>query len=244
MKMKLVALAFWMAFAAVGAFAQDRTYQKEFAVDPGARFTLDSYKGKIVIRTDNIFVIRVKARIYGSRTPVDNYGIIEHATHNMVTLEGKYSGKSGFISGDMPSADWDITLPKTVDLVLKTYKSEVDLDVPSGKVLIESYKGTGTIRGVRNNFKLDTYKGGFKIEVGKLADLDIDTYKGDISLVIFEPNDFSLRGGSYKGHFNFSGLDIPIAEKGRGNEVFFSKGSARSRIDLQTYKGTYNVDFK
>jgi hypothetical protein len=244
MKTKLFVLAFWMAFAAVGAFAQDRTYQKEFAVDPGARFTLDSYKGKVVIRTDNIFVIRVKARIYGSRTPVDNYGIIEHATKNMVTLEGKYSGKSGFISGDMPFADWDITLPKTVDLVLKTYKSEVDLDVPSGKVLIESYKGTGTIRGVCNNFKLDTYKGSFKIEVGKLTDLDIDTYKGDISLVIFESNDFSLRGGSYKGHFNFRGLDIPIAEKQRDNEVFFSKGSARSRIDLQTYKGTYNVDFK
>ena len=244
MKTKLFVLAFWMAFFAVGAFAQDRTYQKEFAVDPGARFTLDSYKGKILIRTDNISVIRVKARIYGSQTPVDNYGIVEHATKNMVTLEGKFSGKPGLISGEMPFADWDITLPKSVDLVLKTYKSEVDLDVPSGKVSIESYEGTGTIRGVRNNFKLDTYKGGFKVEVGKLADLDIDTYKGDISLVIFESNDFSLRGGSYKGHFSFKGLDIPIEEKRRGNEVFFSKGSARSRIDLQTYKGAYNVEFK
>ena len=244
MKTKLFALAFWMAFAAVGAFAQDRIYQKEFAVDPGARFSLDSYKGKIVIRIENTSAIRVKARIYGKRTPIDNYGIIEHATQNMVTLEGKYSGKSGFISGDMPSADWDITLPKTVDLVLKTYKSEVDLDVPSGTVLIESYKGTGTIRGVSNSFKLDTYKGGFKIEVGKLADLDIDTYEGDISLVIFDSNDFSLRGGSYKGHFNFTGLDIPVEKKRIGNEVFYSKGSARSRIDLQTYKGTYTVDFR
>jgi hypothetical protein len=243
MKTKLSVLAFWIAFAAVGTFAQDRTYQKEFAVDPGARFSLDSYKGNIVIRTDTISVIRVKARIYGSRTSVDNYGIIEHATQNMVTLEGKYSGQSGHIAGNMPTADWDITLPETVDLVLKTYKSEVDLDVPSGKVLIESYKGTGKIRGVRNNFKLDTYKGGFTIEIRKLADLDIDTYKGDISLVVFEPRDFSLRGGGYKGHFNFKGQDIPVEKQG-GNGVFFSKGSARSRIDLQTYKGTFNVDFR
>jgi hypothetical protein len=244
MKTKLFVLAFWIAFVAVGAFAQDRIYRKEFAVDPGARFSLDSYKGKIVIRTGNISVIRVKARIYGSRTSVDNYGIIEHAAQNMVTLEGKYSGRSGYIAGNMPSADWDITLPETIDLVLKTYKSEVDLDVPSGRVLIESYKGTGSIRGVRNSFKLDTYKGGFTIEVSKLADLDIDTYKGDISLVIFEPSDFILSGGGHKGQFNFRGLDIPVEEKGGGNEVFFSKGSARSRIDLQTYKGTYNVDFR
>ncbi len=244
MKMRLLVLAFWMAYAAPGAFAQERIYQKEFAVDPGARFTLDSYKGKIVIRTDNISAIRVKARIYGSRKPVDNYGIVEQATRNMVTLEGKYSGQPGFISGDMPAADWDITLPKTIDLVLKTYKSEVDLDVPSGKVSVESYKGTGMIRGVSNDFKLDTYKGGFTIEIGKLADLDIDTYKGDISLVIFESSDFSLRGGSYKGHFNFKGLDIPVDQKRRGNEVFYSKGNERSRIDLQTYKGTYNVDFR
>jgi hypothetical protein len=244
MKTRLFVLIFEIALATVSGFAQDRTYQKEFTVDPGARFTLDSYKGRIVIRTDNIPIIRVKARIYGSRTPGDNYGIVEHATRNMVTLEGKYSGQSGFISGNMPSADWDIILPKTVDLVLKTYKSEVDLDVPSGRVFIESYKGTGSIRGVSNNFKLDTYKGSFKIAVSKLADLDIDTYKGDISLVIFESNDFSLRGGSYKAQFNFRGIDIPAEKKRSGNEVFYSKGNARNRIDLQTYKGTYNVDFK
>jgi hypothetical protein len=242
MKTKLFVMVFWIVLAAVAGVAQDRIYQKEFTVDPGARFTLDSYKGKIVIRTDNLSVIRVKACIYGSGT--QNYEIIEHATRNMVSLEGKYSVQPGQISVEMPSADWDITLPKTVDLVLKTYKSEVDLDAPSGTVFMESYKGTGTIRGVNNNFKLDTYKGDFKIEVSKLADLDIDTYKGNISLVIFDSNDFSLRGGSHKAQFNFKGLDIPVEKKRSGNEVFYSKGSARNRIDLQTYKGTYNVDFK
>jgi len=244
MKTKPFLLFALIAFAVVGAFGQDRMYQKEFAVDPGARFTLDSYKGKIVIRTDKAPVIRVNARIYGSRPETDNYGIIEHATRNMVSLEGKYSGQSGSISGNMPSADWNITLPDTVELVLKTYKSEIDISVPSGRVLIESYKGTGMVRGVSNNFKLDTYKGSFNIEISRLADLDIDTYKGDISLVIFEPGDFSLRGSSYKGNFNFKGLAVPVERKRDSTEVFFTKGSGRSRIDLSTYKGTYNVDFR
>jgi hypothetical protein len=129
MKKRLFGAFALMVFAAIGAFGQVNTYQKDFAVDPGGRFTLDSYKGKIVIRTDKISSIRINARIYGSRSEVDNYGIVEHATRNMVTLEAKYSGQSGFISGNMPAADWDITLPETVDLVLKTYKSEVDVNV-------------------------------------------------------------------------------------------------------------------
>jgi hypothetical protein len=244
MKAKPFSLFVLIAFAVVGAFGQERTYQKEFAVDPGARFSLDSYKGKIVIRTEKVPVIRVKAHIYGSQSSVDNYGIVEHATRNMVTLEGKYSNQSGFISGNMPAADWDITLPGTVDLVLKTYKSEVDVNVPSGKVVIESYKGTGMIRGVSNNFKLDTYKGSFNIEVSNLADMDIDTYKGDITLVIFAPQDFSIRGSSYKGEYNFKGIAVPVERKSHSTDVFFTRGSGRNRIDLSTYKGIYNVDFR
>jgi hypothetical protein len=252
-KMKTTPLFFVVlaAITAVSAFGQDRSYQKDFAVNPSARFLLDSYKGTITIRTDGGMTIRAKARIHPDENDdsesVNNVEIVEHESRDSVSIEVRnkpgmpklFSNNSG-----MPLVDWVITLPDTVDLVLKTYKSNVSLNVPSGRVDINSYKGTGTIHGVRNKLKLETYKGSFHVEIKKLGDLDLDTYKGEISLEIYGAKDFRLCGSSYKGDFRFSGLAIPVEKKHRNIEVNFATGTSKNRIDLNTYKGAFNLDFR
>ncbi|NLT68384.1 MAG: DUF4097 family beta strand repeat protein [Acidobacteria bacterium] len=240
----IIALA---ATAAIDAFAQERSYQRDFPVNSSARFSLDSYKGTISVRTDGGNTIRVKARIYpdvdGTPESIHDVEIRENSSRNSVSIKVRnVNNDSG--NNILPLVHWDIRLPDTVDLALTTYKSQVDLDVPAGRIDINSYKGTGTIRGVRNAFKLDTYKGNFKIEVRELADLDLDTYKGDIALDVWGAEDFELRANTYKGTIQFTGLVIPVENKRRNTEVSFTRGSGRNRLSLETYKGSFKVDFK
>jgi hypothetical protein len=146
--------------------------------------------------------------------------------------------------GSLPQVDWDIMVPDDASLMLKTYKSEVSLDVPAGPIAIDSYKGTGTIRGVRNRLGLDTYKGNFHVEIKRLGDLDVQSYKGDISIEISGERDFSLRAKSHKGNYRFTGLSIPVERRGRKSEAFYTAGSGTNRINLETYKGAFNIDFR
>lgn len=249
---RMLFLLLLAAVAAASAFGQERTYQKEFPVNAGARFSLDSYKGTITIRTDTGKTIRAYARIRPDEGTdpelLDYVKIREHASLNSVSLEVD-NDTSGFRrlfgrSVTMPLVDWDITLPDDVDLNLETYKSEVDLDVPAGRVEIDSYKGTGSIRKVRNHFKLDTYKGNFKVDVDNLGDLDAETYKGEITLSIYGARDFGLRATTHKGELRFHGRQIPLEKRGRETEADYTTGNGRNRINLETYKGTFIVEFR
>lgn len=239
------------ATTAVSALAQERSYQKEFPVNPSARFSLDSYKGTIHIRTDGGTTIRVKARIYpdveGTPESIHDVEITENSSRNSVSIKAvNTSQRIIHTSGKniLPMVAWDIQLPDTVDLTLTTYKSQISLNVPAGRIDINSYKGTGTIRNVRNALKLDTYKGNFQIEVRKPADLDLDTYKGDIALAVWGAQDFELRAHTRKGKLQFAGLSIPVEEKRRNTEVSFTRGSGKNRLNLDTFKGNFKVDFK
>ncbi len=57
-------LAVLLILVATSALAGERTYDREFPVEAGARFSLDTHKGNIKIRTDDGSTIRVHARFY------------------------------------------------------------------------------------------------------------------------------------------------------------------------------------
>ena len=235
-------------------FGFDRVYQKEFPVSRTAQFSLESYKGKIVVRTDTVPTIRVRASIVPDEGTdpalVDHVQIMETVGDNRVSIEVKYDSDSARMNGligemlSWPLVNWDITLPDDASLSLETYKSEVDLDVPSGRLVVDSYKGFGNIRGVRNRFKLETYKGAFDVEVAGLADIDAETYKGDISLEIHGATDFTVEAETRKGNLLFTGIDLPIQKENDRMSVYQKIGGGDRWIKLETYKGNIKVDFR
>jgi len=250
------ALFLMFLLVSVAAFGSERIYEQVFQVDPGARFSLECHKGFIKIRTNNSRTIQVMARIYfeegGDPALLEHAQIKERSGRNHVSLEFDFDQNAAKFAGlignslDWPAVDWEIALPDDVNLDLETHKSEVDLDVPAGRIEIESHKGTGTIRGVRNDFKLETHKGEFDVDVTQLADLDVETHKGKISLTIHGTEDFTLRAGSDKGILRFSGYDVPIQrDEDDEDEItaYFRIGDGTNRIELETYKGSITVDF-
>ena len=58
------ALILLLTLLTVPAFAADRLYDNEFPVEPGGRFTLESFKGSIMLRTDAVPSVRLHARIH------------------------------------------------------------------------------------------------------------------------------------------------------------------------------------
>ncbi len=238
---------------AVSAFSAEQTYHKEFPVSPGARFSLDSYKGFIKIRTGSTSSIIATARIYPDQGTdpalLDHVKIRERSDLRSVSIEVDFdsdSARVGGLLGDSvtwPLVDWDIVLPDDASVALETYKSEVDLQLPAGKIDIESYKGVGKIAGIRDDFSLDTYKGEFDVRIQELADFKLETYKGRVDVVVDSAADFTLHAHTRNGDLRFEGLDIPLRKERRETTASYSSGRGNHRVDLETYKGSITIRF-
>ena len=240
--------------------ADEREWSKIVPVDAGVSFSLDSHKGNINITIGADNEISMQARVYFSDSadiPEDRVGdLLDALNFNLsqsrqsVRLEVEYDRdfqkswnqmfKRGF---EMPMVDLEITIPDDSNLNLETHKSTFEVDAPVGNVRVETHKGQGVIRQVRNNFDLETHKGKVKVEIQDLHDVDVETHKGDVTLKIFDAGDFTLRGDSHKGNFNFKGLDIRAKKDDGELIVRHTEGSGRNRIDLETHKGDIRIEF-
>jgi len=253
---KAALLIFLLGFCT--AMAAERNISHTFDVEPNATFSLDSHKGHIQVRTDNVRTIEVYARIYmqdgeqaGSEALYDHTHIKIRNDKRYVTIEVEYDNDAmeeifkGLLGRhqSMPAVDFDVVLPDDSNLRLESHKSTFDVDAPAGEVKIESHKGTGQIRQVRSDFQLFTHKGDFDVEILKLNDLEIETHKGDVRVHVQSETGFYVRGSSHKGTLSFSGYDIPV-EKDRGSSrVSHRVGSGEHRVELETHKGRIALDF-
>ena len=249
MKKMILAL---VLISAASVFAGERFFEEEYPVEPNARFSLDSHKGHIQIRTDNGSTIRVKARTHdGDEELLEHVEIIARSSDDYVEIRVKFNDDAarsmwdGLLgkSHEWPLTDFEIVVPDTASLRLDSHKSTFDLEAPSGRIDIESHKGTGTIKGVRSDFKLESHKGQFDVEILQLADLRVETHKGDLSFLIHDAHDFSISGETHKGDIRFRGRDVPIRAKKHGTSISHRVGSGEHRIELSTHKGQIQVEF-
>ena len=259
--MKKVFSFILVALVATTAWSSDDRYlARDFEVVPGARFSLDSHKGKIKIGTTDQDRIEVKAHVHFGDIEDANPDLLEFVEVNILNGEDYVDVDVKFNQEDArswwdnlsgkgmtwPYVDFEILVPDTASLKIDTHKGELDLQVPSGEIRIDSHKGTGTIAGVRNNLRLDTHKGQFDVQILDLHDLDIDTHKGNLDIAIENASDVSVNADSYKGNLRFKGRDIQTRsdKKGKNTKADFREGTGENRIRIETHKGDITLDFR
>lgn len=255
--MKLRILAILMALMGIAVMAADRVFEETYPVDPGADFSLSSHKGLIKVSTDNGNTVRVFARIYvepGEDDRAVEFTKIQTSAYaNSVRIEVDYNRKSlesaysSLIGNHVPTpyVDFEIVIPDDLNLKLESHKSRFEIDAPAGEVNVESHKGTGFIRGVRNDFELISHKGQFDVDIEKMSDLEIETHKGDMAVNIRGGQDFTLRGDTHKGDIEIEGRQVEyIKEKHhRGMHVREKFGNGKYRVRLETHKGRIRLNF-
>jgi len=249
------ALALAVAIAVPGAAAADKTLERTLDATADAKVFVDSFKGKIEVRTADIAEVRVTARVWveegGDPESVEHVHLRTNDGGRRVRVEIEYdevaldssSSWFGWQKHVRPMVDLSIVMPEGGRLVLETHKAELDIEAPSGSVEIDTHKGHGTIRNVRSELDLDTHKGDYEVEVIELDTIDISTHKGEITVRVHGARDFEVIGRTHKGDLRFSGRDIPVRRDGKSSTVSYSSGSGGGFIEVQTHKGDIHIDF-
>jgi hypothetical protein len=242
-----------LALACLAASGAERFYEQEFPVGAGARLELESFKGKITLRTDEGSTVRVSARIYsdeGTRPELVDFMEIEaHARESYVELSAEFDqgeAEEAELLGrswSQPSVDWEIVLPDDMSVELESHKSEFDLQVPAGSIEVESHKGEGSIRGVRGRFEIETHKGEFDVEVQALSHVEVETHKGRVELTVHGAADLAVSAESHRGRLEFEGRDIVVEEEDGEKFVDYREGDGSRTMELETHEGTIRVRF-
>jgi hypothetical protein len=192
---------------APSAHAQaSRTIDRSFDLAPGGTVALDSYKGRVDVRTWDRRQVRVEVTIEGEQQKnVDDTRIRFESRSDRLEIETDYDeledartffGLFGLGSVDRPATDYTLTVPRRVNLAVDTYSAPTTVARLEGELRFDAYSAALTVDRFTGSLRADTYSGG--VEVGRAdGSIEADTYSGRLQAdSVAGPVTFSTYSGS------------------------------------------------
>lgn len=216
----------------------EKTIRDTFDLNANGLLTVDNYKGSITVTTWDRDVVELEVVIEADEDDelVESTEILIEGNARRLRLETDYDeakrnrrGWSPFgnNSYSLPFVHYTIRMPRTAELVIDDYKSEIDIRALEANLELETYKGSVEIREHVGGVELETYKGDVYVQFDDMTDDSaFETYKGDIDIDIPEDAGFDL--------------DAELGKRG-DLDIDFSLRDLRRRYDDDTeYRGRIN----
>ena len=250
----------------VPAYAQQtKSFSDSHTIGNNGEVSVDTYKGSIEVVAWNGDTVEIDAVIEGDRNDelVKYTEVRVRKSGRSVYVETDYSEAKKIMKRwnkknlSLPYVHYTIRMPRSAelsiddyksdidveglraDLALETYKGTVDLQDIEGELNIETYKGDVRIRELAGGLSADTYKGSFDVEFTELTeDTIFDTYRGDIEVTLPRDAGFDLDADlGNKGDFDasFRTADLKRSKKHYRGEV---QGGG-PRLEFETYRGSF-----
>ncbi len=264
--LSLIAL---LLIPANASLAQDVKISDSVALPQDGRVVIDTYKGSIDVTTwDRAEVsIDVVIEADGDRDLVELTEVHIDKSGKTLRIETDYKkaknarkkGLFGNYSVSLPLVHYTIRMPRTADLSIEDYKSDISIADINADLDLETYKGEARVDRVEGALRIDTYKGEVFVSelIGTLhADtykgkiearfLDfagnsmVDTYRGEVDLIFPREAGFDLnadlgRRGDIDANFSLASLK---QDKNRYRGEVMGGGP---RLNVETYSGTINL---
>ncbi|HSR53111.1 MAG TPA: DUF4097 family beta strand repeat-containing protein [Acidobacteriota bacterium] len=235
---QLFVLALIAGLMVLPAVAQEKNYSETLPFASGQRLSVDTYKGTIHISSWERQEIEVIASVEApsdvdadyARDIVDATEVRIRQTSSGVSVKSDYddvpSRRSGWLWGGsktLPYVHYQIRVPRSLDLKVDDYKSDIEVYGVEGRIDLETYKGRIESRDLAGDLRIDTYKGRVDLDAVR-GGIDIETYKGTVMAQV-DSLDADSRLETYKGNIT---LVLP-SEQGLELDADLSK-----RADLRS----------
>lgn len=233
--------------------AAERVVQESIRVDPDVEVSLELSRGEVRIVKGTGNTVELTARIrHPDEDVVEQVEILIDSSRSSVVFGVEhhrspywmFTGMYWWKDHSEPEIEFTIVVPEQASLTLRGNRVDFDVDAPSGTVDISSHRGSGRVRGVSSQLKIDTHRGDFDVEVEKLADIDINTHRGSVVMEIENARNFTLDGETHRGGIHVNGRDIDVDQRDRDTKVDYREGDGSNLISFNTHRGSITIDFR
>jgi DUF4097 and DUF4098 domain-containing protein YvlB len=239
-----------------GALEQE-VFDQTYAVDGGARVSLDNVNGDVAVEVWERSEVRVHAvKSASSREYLDRLKVDVEASSSSVDIETYYPSTSrddadewledGHWRGDHKmKVEYTLTVPRNaivdgIDLV----NGSLLVDGVEGGVEAESVNGDITVRNSAGSFALSTVNGAVELHADWLDrddQIDLESVNGALDLYLSSAAGADIRADSVNGKLsNDFGIEV---HRGKyvGSDFRGAVGGGGSRVELETVNGRISV---
>jgi hypothetical protein len=166
-----------------------RTVTRTVPLSRTGEVILDTYKGRIDVRTADVDSARVTVRIEGDdAAAVDQTRIRFSSSADRLEIETDYDeveaanslfGLFRWGSIDRPATDYTLELPRTAGVDINTYSAATTVRALEGPLRFDAYSADLTADRVGGALEADTYSGTVRVTRADGA-LTMNTYSGDL----------------------------------------------------------------
>jgi hypothetical protein len=220
------------------------TVEEIRAIEPHGRFELENVNGRITVTTWNRNEVSIQAeRAAVNEEALERLKVEIRGEGDEVRVETRYPRRRHWFMGGNPGkVDYEITLPPTVRVRLKTVNGPVDVEGLATDLQARSVNGPLDIRDVRGEVRAQTVNGPIHVTfegVPPDGHHEMKTVNGGISIAIPRQAGGRLTATTVNGSIDCDRpLDVTIKKK-RHLEGRLGPGSGA--FDLSTVNGGIDV---
>ncbi len=248
-------LFFFLIFASVitlpASAQRTKKISETIPLNAEGRVLIDTYKGSIEVTTWDREEVSVEAVVEAdeNRELVELTDVNIKKTGNTLHIESDYrraknkGGKWRLFGNNkglsLPFVHYVIRMPRTTELNIEDYKSEIDIEDLTADLELETYKGNVRVEDIQGELQIDTYKGDVEV-MGLAGGLEAETYKGNIEVEFVELTGHTSID-TYRGEIRLhlpenAGFDLN-ADLGRSGDLDTNFRLDNVRVEDNRYRG-------
>ena len=240
-----VVLALAPTVASASATEIERVNQTA-ALAPGGTLQLKNFSGRVTITGTDRTDAAIDAVRRGSRDRLDHIKLDIHTEGSTLVVNANREDYSWWARHNrVVETDLDIKVPRNTNL---------DIDVFSAPVTIDSVDGTHKVHGFSSRLRLESVSGTLRVhtfsgsvEIGPKTwqpnqIIDVDTFSGNVALHLPEAARGTVTFDSFSGHLN---SDIPLTLRStsrRSVRAELGGGPGGGALRLKTFSGSVKID--
>ena len=243
--------AFISLLTAAAALGQIKEVRRTVPLSPNGHVQLESFKGEIRVTAWDQPQVEIYARIEADGTSSEDLRLVNEtdvridSTSDSLHLKSDYPNRHMPNNTSLPFVRYTIHMPRTAELRIKDYKSEIEVTALHAALEIETYKGDSTVRNLSGSMRLNTYKGHANIQIDNMAgNNSFETYKGVLDIALPQNAHFNVISESgpranIRSSFAFT---LPAGTYGaRGGHLQAQVNGGGPELVLKSYHGDVNL---
>jgi len=255
MTRRLLALALFFAAAAAGATTLDQTYDRTFAVRPGARVVVDNVNGRVTVTAWNDPRVRVIAyqhvesrdgavarkAMAGLLSITADPNTLRVRTNQPKSTDGFFSWLAGM--SVEARVNYEISVPRSMNLDIETVNGTLAANNVSGALRFSTVNGRITVERCAGEIDASTTNGSIAAELLSVSPgrpVKLSTTNGRISVALPRTMAARVDASTSNGSIN---SDIPVLSTASNRHALHGtmNGGGNAELSLHTTNGSIEI---
>jgi DUF4097 and DUF4098 domain-containing protein YvlB len=240
--------------ASIAVFAQTKEVRRTLPLSGQGHLAIDTFKGDVHVTTWDQPQVEVYARIEADGTSPASLRLANEtdvkidATGDTIRLKSDTPQSSHWNwSNDderMPFVRYTIRMPRSAELRIKDFKSDIEVSGLAGALNIDTFKGETRVHQQSGEIRMQTFKGHGTFEMAALVGHNLfDTYKGEFDIRMPSGSGFDVvsEGGRRASIHSTFPFVLPAGSYTRESRFTARVNGGGPEVVLKSYKGDVNL---